>query len=51
MRLGKKFAYAVVCAARSGRLLYRNAYQLTDLKGDTFDRYANLLRKQTVSLS
>ncbi len=27
--------------AREGRLLYRDAYALTDLKGDTFDRYAN----------
>ena len=42
-RLGKRFAYAVVCAAREGRLLYREAYQLTDLKGETFDTYANLL--------
>ena len=46
VRLGKRFAYAVVCAARQGRLLYRNAYQLTDLKGETFDRYANLLTQR-----
>jgi Zn-dependent peptidase ImmA (M78 family) len=43
IRLGRRFAYAVVVAAREGRLLYRDAYHLTDLKGDTFDRYANLL--------
>jgi Zn-dependent peptidase ImmA (M78 family) len=43
-RLGKEFAYAVVSAAREGRLLYRDAYALTDLKGDTFDRYVNVLR-------
>ncbi len=42
-RLGRRFAYAVVCAAREGRLLYREAYRLTDLKGETFDRYANRL--------
>ncbi len=42
-RLGRKFAYAVVRAAREGRLLYRDAYQLTDLKGETFNRYANRL--------
>lgn len=43
LRLGKRFAYAVARAAREGRLLYRDAYQLTDLKGETFNRYADLL--------
>jgi Zn-dependent peptidase ImmA (M78 family) len=42
-RLGRKFAYAVVRATREGRLLYGEAYQLTDLKGETFNRYANRL--------
>jgi Zn-dependent peptidase ImmA (M78 family) len=46
VRLGRRFAYAVVRSAREGRLLYREAYQLTDLKGDTFDRYANLLTQR-----
>jgi Zn-dependent peptidase ImmA (M78 family) len=45
-RLGRRFAYAVVCAAREGRLPYRDAYQLTDLKGETFNRYANLLTQR-----
>lgn len=45
-RLGKRFAYAVVCAVREGRLLYRDAYKLTDLKGETFNRYANLLTQR-----
>jgi Zn-dependent peptidase ImmA (M78 family) len=43
VRLGRRFAYAVVRAAREGRLLYRDAYLLTDLKGDTFNTYANRL--------
>jgi Zn-dependent peptidase ImmA (M78 family) len=43
IRLGRRFAYAVVCAALEGRLLYREAYGLTDLKGDTFNEYANRL--------
>jgi hypothetical protein len=43
VRLGRRFAYAIVRAAREGRLLYREAYQLTDLRGETFDRYATLL--------
>jgi Zn-dependent peptidase ImmA (M78 family) len=43
VRLGRKFAYAVVRAAREGRLPYREAYRLTDLKGETFNRYADRL--------
>jgi Zn-dependent peptidase ImmA (M78 family) len=43
VRLGHRFAYAVVCATREGRLSYRDAYQLTDLRGDTFDEYAKRL--------
>ncbi len=42
-RLGKRFAYAVVRAAREGRLLYRDAYRLTGLRGKTFDSYAKRL--------
>ncbi len=42
-RLGRRFAYAVVRAVREGRLLHREAYTLTDLKGDTFNKYANRL--------
>lgn len=45
-RLGKRFAYAIVRAAREGRLLYREAYELTDLKGETFDHYASLLTQR-----
>ena len=43
VRLGRRFAYAVVRAAREGRLLYREAYRLTDIKGGTFERYAEHL--------
>jgi Zn-dependent peptidase ImmA (M78 family) len=46
-RLGKRFAYTVVSAAREGRLPYRDAYALTDLRGDTFDQYANRLMQRT----
>jgi Zn-dependent peptidase ImmA (M78 family) len=42
-RLGRRFAYAVVQATREGRLLHRDAYQLTDIKGDTFNNYADRL--------
>ena len=41
VRLGRRFASAVVRAAREGRILYRDAYRLTDLKGETFNRYAD----------
>jgi len=40
VRLGHRFTHAVVCAAREGRLSYREAYQLTGLNGNTFDEYA-----------
>lgn len=36
-RIGKPFGSAVVRAVREGRLLYRDAYSLTGLKGETFD--------------
>lgn len=39
VRLGRRFARAVARAAREGRLLYRDAYELTGLHGSTFDRY------------
>lgn len=42
-RLGKRFARAVVTAAKEGRLLYRDAYRLTGLHGATFDKYAKAL--------
>jgi Zn-dependent peptidase ImmA (M78 family) len=43
VRLGRRFAYAVVRAAREGRLPYLDAYRLTDLRGDTFNQYAQRL--------
>jgi hypothetical protein len=36
----------VVRAAREGKLLYSDAYHLTDLKGDTFEQYASLLTQR-----
>jgi Zn-dependent peptidase ImmA (M78 family) len=43
VRLGKRFARAIALAAKEGRLLYRDAYRLTDLHGATFDKYAKAL--------
>ena len=37
-RLGSRFAAAVVRAVKSGRLSYVEAYSLTELNGDTFER-------------
>jgi phosphatidylserine/phosphatidylglycerophosphate/cardiolipin synthase-like enzyme len=48
VRLGRRFARAVVRAAREGRLLYREAYQLTDLKGETFTKYARRLQQRVI---
>jgi Zn-dependent peptidase ImmA (M78 family)/transcriptional regulator with XRE-family HTH domain len=43
VRIGKRFGAAVVRAAKEGRLLYQQAYQLTDLRGKTFDQFAKNL--------
>ena len=43
VRIGQRFGTAVVRAAKEGRLLYREAYQLTGLSGRTFDRFAENL--------
>jgi len=40
LRIGRRFGEAVVRAAKEGRLLYREAYQLAGLYGKTFDQYA-----------
>jgi Zn-dependent peptidase ImmA (M78 family) len=40
VRIGRRFGRAVAQAAREGSLLYRDAYRLTGLSGQTFDRFA-----------
>lgn len=42
-RVGRYFAEATIRAAREGKLLYHEAYKLTGLYGDTFERYAESL--------
>ena len=39
VRIGRRFGEAVVRAVAEGKLLYRDAYRLTGLKGATFDRF------------
>ena len=46
-RIGARFAAAVVCAVKEGRLSYTEAYSLTDLKGGTFE---NMPEKMGLSL-
>jgi Zn-dependent peptidase ImmA (M78 family) len=43
VRVGHRFGGAVVRAARSGKLLYQDAYRLTGLYGRTFDQFAQEL--------
>lgn len=43
VRLGRRFSGAVARAAREGGILYRDAYRLTDLKGETFNHYADIV--------
>jgi Zn-dependent peptidase ImmA (M78 family) len=40
VRVGRRFGEAVTRAAREGRILFTEAYQLTGLYGQTFDRFA-----------
>lgn len=47
VRVGKRFGAAVARAVAEGRLLYREAYALTGLKGDTF---VNMARNMGVQL-
>jgi Zn-dependent peptidase ImmA (M78 family)/transcriptional regulator with XRE-family HTH domain len=46
LRVGRSFAYAVINAAREGKLLYNEAYRLTGLHGRTFDKFASNLEKR-----
>lgn len=43
VRVGKLFGSAIAQATLEGRLLYRDAYRLTGLKGKTFDNYITQL--------
>lgn len=42
-RLGRNFAEAIYYATKAGDLLYRDAYRLTNLYGNTFDKYFSSL--------
>ena len=46
VRLGRRFAVALVHAVEEGRLAYREAYALTGLWGQTFDKYFASLQRQ-----
>lgn len=43
LRIGKRFASAIVQATREGKLLYSEAYKLTGLYGKTFESYSTSL--------
>jgi Zn-dependent peptidase ImmA (M78 family) len=42
-RVGRVFAEAVARAVKEGRLLYRDAFELTGLRGATFDQYVTIV--------
>lgn len=46
VRLGRRFGVAVLAAAEEGRISYTDAYDLTRLYGETFDKYARHLRQK-----
>lgn len=43
LRIGQRFARTVMQATKEGQLLYREAYQLTGLRGKTFKRFSETL--------
>lgn len=47
VRVGRRLGAAVVRAVREGRLLYRDAYSLTGLKGKTFDKFVRQLATES----
>ena len=46
-RIGRRFAQAVINAVRQEAILYREAYSLTKMKRDTFERYAKWMEERT----
>ena len=49
VRVGRRFFSAVNRAAKEGKLLYSEAYQLTDLRRKAFDGYASKLEGEPTS--
>ena len=47
-RLSHAFVNALVTSTREGRTLYRDAYSLIDMKGETYDRYADIVAKRMI---
>ena len=45
-RLGRPFSAAIVRATREGRILIRDAYRLTGLKGQTFEKYSKRVQER-----
>lgn len=43
LRLGRVFSETVVRAVKEGKLLYREAYRLTGLYGETFEKFARFI--------
>ncbi len=48
MELGRPFSVAVVSTVMSGKILYREAYELTGLYGTKFDRFVEFLKKEGI---
>ncbi len=46
VRLGRRFSAAVVRAAREGRILYKDVFRLSGMKGETFHTYSDLVLKK-----
>ena len=45
-RLSRRFVNAVMTSTREGRILYREAYGLVGMKGETFKRYSEIVAQR-----
>ena len=46
VRLGRRFSTAIARAVREGRILYEDAFTLTDMKGATFHKYTEIVLRK-----
>ncbi|MGM8215895.1 ImmA/IrrE family metallo-endopeptidase [Bacillaceae bacterium W0354] len=49
LRVGRIFSDAIINDTRSGNTLYRDAYRLLGISGETFERYAQLREEENFS--
>lgn len=48
LRVGRRFANAIISNVQAGTLLYKDAYRLTGLNGKTFEKFVNSQERGTI---